>query len=147
MKISGRAERGEKNAAWLRLLLVLAGWLCVGLGVAGMALPLLPTTPFLLLAAACFARSSPRFHAWLHENALFGDYLRRYRRGEGMPRVAKLMTLGLLWLSLSVSAWLLLPRYGWPLGAFLALVGVGVTIHLVRIRTCSAPPRLPAAGE
>lgn len=147
MTMSKMHETGTKSAGWKQPLLVLAGWLCVGLGVAGMVLPLLPTTPFLLLAAACFARSSPRFHRWLHENALFGEYLRRYRCGEGMPRIAKIMTLGVLWLSLSVSAWMLLPRHGWPLGVVLGLVGVGVTVHLLRIKTSSPAKRVPAVGE
>lgn len=63
----------------LRWFLFLAGWLFVGLAVAGVVLPVLPTTPFLLLAAACFSRSSERFHAWLMDNRLFGPLIRDWQ--------------------------------------------------------------------
>lgn len=126
---------------WQRGLLVLVGLLFTGLAVAGAFLPLLPTTPFLLLAATCFARSSPRLHHWLHANPLFGDYLRRWRNGEGMPLRAKIVTLSLLWLSLSTSALLAVPEDLWPVRIALALTGVGVSVHILRIKTCRPPAR------
>ncbi len=126
---------------WQRSLLILAGLLFTGLAMAGAVLPLLPATPFLLLAAACFARSSPRLHHWLHANPLFGDYLRRWRNGEGMPLRAKIVTLSLLWLSLSSSALLAVPAHLWPARIALALVGVGVSIHILRSKTCRASAR------
>jgi hypothetical protein len=125
-----------------RALLVLVGLLSVGLGVLGIFLPLLPTTPFLLLAAACFARSSPRLSRWLHGNRWFGAFLCRYRRGEGMPRHAKILTLILLWGSLAASAWLAVPGQWWPLRIVLLLVGVGVTVHLLCIRTYRQPDKM-----
>jgi len=118
-----------------RIILALAGLIAVGLGVLGAFLPLLPTTPFLLLAAACFARSSTRLHAWLHQNRLFGEYLRRYRAGEGMPLRAKIIALTLLWSSLAYSATLTLPKYGWMLSLLLVLIGLGVSLHLIRLPT------------
>lgn len=122
----------------LRAVFIVMGLLCVGLGVLGAFLPLLPTTPFLLLAAACFARSSTRLHCWLHQNRLFGEYLSRYRAGAGMPLRAKVIALILLWSSLAYSASLTLPKYGWHLILFLGLVGLGVTIHLLRLPTDKA---------
>ena len=117
----------------LRPLLLVLGTLFVILGVVGVFLPILPTTPFLLLAAACYARSSDRFLHWLLNNRLFGDYIRNYREGRGMPRSTKLLTLVALWLTLGLSAafatsalWLRL---------LLAAVGTGVTIHLLRLKT------------
>ncbi len=64
--------------------LIVAGTICVCLGVAGIFLPLLPTTPFLLLAAVCYAGSSPRFYHWLMNNRWFGRYIKNYREGKGL---------------------------------------------------------------
>ena len=117
----------------VRPLLIVIGTLAVILGVVGMFLPILPTTPFLLLAAACYARSSDRFLNWLLTNRYFGAYIRNYREGRGMPRSTKILTFAGLWLTLGMSAafatsalWLRL---------LLATVGVGVTIHLLRLKT------------
>jgi len=68
----------------VRWLLLGIGWLCVGLGAVGVVLPLLPTTPFLLLAAACFARASLRFYDWLLNTPVLGQYIEEYRAGLGI---------------------------------------------------------------
>ena len=83
-----------------RKLLLLAGTLCVGLGIVGMFIPILPATPFFLLAAFCYARSSQRFYTWLITNRWFGVYIRSYRAGLGLPIKHKIITLSLLWLSI-----------------------------------------------
>jgi uncharacterized membrane protein YbaN (DUF454 family) len=75
----------------------------VALGVLGIFLPLLPTTPFLLLAAACFMRSSKRFYLWLVEHPRLGPWIRDYLAGEGIPRKAKIYAIGLMWLSIGIS--------------------------------------------
>lgn len=118
-----------------RGLLVAAGVASVGLGLLGVVVPLLPTTPFLLLAAACFVRSSTRLHRWLLENRLFGEYLRRYHAGEGMPWAAKAATLGLLWVTLGASALFAVPARLWWVRIVLLVIGAGVTVHILRIKT------------
>ncbi len=80
----------------MRGLLLGAGFLFVGLAALGAVLPLIPTTPFLLLAAACFARSSPRFYRWLLANRLFGALIRQWRATHSIPRKAKITAIGLI---------------------------------------------------
>jgi uncharacterized membrane protein YbaN (DUF454 family) len=105
----------------------------VGLAAAGVVLPLLPTTPFLLLAAACFARSSDRAHRWLHNNRVFGRYLADYREHRGATLGTKVTAISLVWGGLGLSAFLVEPA-PWVL-AILAVIGVAVTWHLVSLRT------------
>jgi uncharacterized membrane protein YbaN (DUF454 family) len=123
----------RERGGFRRRLLVAAGVLLVGLGVAGAFVPVLPTTPFLLLAAACFARSSERLHRWLLGNRVFGEYLRRYRCGEGLPLRSLIATLALLWVSLGASALFAVPDRLWWVRALLFVIGVGVTIHVLRM--------------
>ncbi|ERK18158.1 MAG: DUF454 family protein [Pantoea sp.] len=89
-----------------RILLLSLGWLAIVLGTLGIVLPLLPTTPFVLLAAWCFARSSPRFHHWLLWRSPFGRYLRHWQRHRAMPPGAKGRAMLLIILTFAVSIWL-----------------------------------------
>lgn len=107
------------------------GWLCVFLGAAGIFLPLLPTTPFLLAAAFCFGKSSPRFHRRLTGNRYLNSYLENYRSGCGVPRGIRTRSLMFLWGTLAVSALLVHEWWYWGL---LAAVGVGVSIHLMMLK-------------
>ena len=115
-----------------RRLLVATGFICVGIGVVGVVVPLLPTTPFLLLAAYCFLRGSPRWHAWLLGNRVFGRYIHDYLMYRAVPRRTKIGTLVVLWACLGVSAALV---HMWYVALILAVIGVGVTIHILRLRT------------
>ena len=116
-----------------RYLWVAGGTLAVALGIVGIFLPLLPTTPFLLLAAFLYARGSERFYAWLLGNRWFGGYLRRYREHRAMTRRHKAFTLTLLWIGIGASAGFLVPQ-GWA-RLLLAVVAVGVTAHILRLGT------------
>ena len=116
----------------LRVLLVACGSLCVALGVLGIFLPLMPTTVFLLLAAACYARSSDRFYRRLLGHRLLGAYIRNSREGRGMRRRDKIVTLALLWLGIGASIvwtaeslWLRLVLLG---------IATAVTVHVAKIR-------------
>ncbi len=120
-----------------RGFLVLVGTLAVVLGVIGIFVPVLPTTPFLLLAAFCFARSSERFHRWLMSNRWFGPYLRNYREGGGMVLRDKVLTLTALWLGIGTTVAFAVPA---PIGkAALLAIALAVTVHLLRIKTLSLP--------
>jgi uncharacterized membrane protein YbaN (DUF454 family) len=121
------------NRKWLSRLFIAAGTVCVGLGALGILLPVLPTTPFLLLAAACYARSSPRFYNWLLTNKWFGTYIGNYRRKRGMPLKLKLSTVALTWLTIGLS--MALAVHSLPLRLLLAAVALGVTVHIMSIKT------------
>ena len=89
-----------------RTILIIIGWLAVVLATLGVVLPLLPTTPFLLLAAWCFARSSPRFHYWLLYRSWFGSYIRHWQQYRALPPGAKPRALIFIVLTFSVSLYL-----------------------------------------
>ncbi|MBU0960111.1 MAG: YbaN family protein [Proteobacteria bacterium] len=88
----------EKSIILKKYFLVSGGFLCVTLGTIGIVLPGIPTTPFLLLAAACFARSSPRFHKKLLDNKVFGRVIRDWEENRTVPRKAKIIGLLTLFL-------------------------------------------------
>lgn len=99
-----RPSRTSRNRL-VRYALLAAGWLSVVLGIIGIFLPLLPTTPFLLLAAACFARSSPRVYHWLIDHPRLGPWIRDYLHGNGIPLKAKVYAIALMWISIGFSCW------------------------------------------
>ncbi len=112
----------------LKIVLNLIGSVCVVLAIFGVFLPLLPTTPFLLLASACFARGSERLHGWLLRNKTFGPLIADFEQGRGIPRRAKVMALTMLWLSL---AWSASRMSSLILVGVLAVVGIGVSTYLL----------------
>lgn len=97
----------RSTPSWQRRLLWLAGMLSLLLGALGVVLPGLPTTPFVLLAAACFLRASPRMHRWLLRNRSFGPLLREWEQHRSVPRRVKHFALGSMLLTGGVSFWLL----------------------------------------
>lgn len=117
----------------LRGILFIAGTLFTGMGLLGIFLPLLPTTPFLLLAAACYARSSKRFYCQLLTNRWFGDYIRNYEEGNGISLKAKLITILLLWVSIILSITFVLSDF--LLRSIFILIAVCITLYLVSIKT------------
>lgn len=119
-----------------RHLLLACGWLALGLGVAGIAVPVLPTAPFVLVAAACFARSSDRLHAWLLSNPRFGCHIEDYLAGRGLQPRTKRVALLTLWASVTVSVTLFVPL----LIADVAVIGVAiaVSVYLLRLPSCDA---------
>jgi uncharacterized membrane protein YbaN (DUF454 family) len=112
-----------------RPLLIVAGTTSTAIGIVGIFVPVLPTTPFLLLAAACYMRSSERFYRWLTHNRFFGVYIRNYIEGRGIPLRVKVTTITLLWLGIGLSATFatdnLIARI------VLVVIAVGVTIHIL----------------
>ena len=127
-------RNGVMNRPSLRKwLLISAGFLSVGLATAGVFLPVLPTTPFLLLAAACFIRSSDRLYGWLITHRLFGRYIRYYREHRAITRQAKILTLILLWATIGYTTFVVV--HSLPLRVLLLLIAAGVTLHVLSLKT------------
>ena len=116
-----------------RILFIVAGTICLGLGTLGIILPLLPTTPFLLLTAACYMRGSDRMYQWLLNNKWFGTYIRNYREGKGIPLRGKISALVLLWTTISFTA-IFIISIG-VIRVTLFLIAAIVSIYLIRLPT------------
>lgn len=88
---------------WLKGILIIIGWMAVILGFIGIFLPLLPTTPFMLLAASCFAKSSERFHRWLLSNPLFGPIIHDWQTHRCMRKKVKVWAMLVTAVTFSIS--------------------------------------------
>lgn len=119
--------RQAVRAAW-----VVAGFASLLLGVVGIFVPVLPTTPFLLLASACFLRGSARLHRWLLSHGRLGKYIRDFEEGRGIPARAKVVAIAMMWISIAFAVELV----GHPVAAgAMLLVAGAVTIYLLRLPT------------
>ena len=129
----------------VKVLLNTVGTVSLALGVLGVFLPLLPATPFLLLASACYLRGSERLHGWLMGNRLLGGYIRNFQQGRGIPLRAKVVTIALLWASLLYSIY----RIDLPaVDIVLCVIGATTTTLILRMKTLKERPgeRGPSGG-
>lgn len=121
------------NNRLLRIILVILGTLSAGLGILGIFLPLLPTTPFLILAAACYARSSQRFYNRLLNNRWFGSYVRNYRERRGISLKIKIISISTLWITITCST-LFAVKILW-VRVVLFLIAAAVSWHILSFKT------------
>lgn len=118
----------------LRFLLMGVAWLSLGLGFAGMFMPILPTTPFVLLSAAIFLRTSESLHAWLISHKKFGPYIDDYLQGRGLTKGTKTIAILTLWGSVLFSTWRFVEFM--PARVAMILVAAAVTAYLLQLPTC-----------
>lgn len=121
-----------------RFLLIGLGALSLALGIVGIFLPLLPTTPFMLLTATLWLRSSERLYAWLLAHRQLGPYIRNFREHRAIPLRAKIYALALLWGTMLYCIFGLFASCRW-MQALLAVLLVGITWHICSYRTLRAP--------
>ena len=121
-----------------RRLLIIAGTLSTAIGIVGIFVPILPTTPFLLLAAACYLRSSQRFYNWLLNNRFIGAYVRNYIQGTGIPLKIKIITILLLWITITCS--IIFAVDNLIIRVILLIIAIGVSVHIVLIKTTPKEP-------
>jgi len=130
MKIN---DKRQMTSNLLRRVLIIIGSFFTGLGIFGIFLPLLPATPFLLLAAACYIRSSERFYKWLINNKWLGSYIKNCLEGKGVLLKAKILSISLLWITIGYSVIFVVNIF--QIRVILILIAIGVTMHLFFIRT------------
>jgi hypothetical protein len=118
-----------------RYFYLISGILLVAIGVIGIFLPVLPTTIFLILASACFVKSSPKANEWLRNHKVLGMYIKNYQDKTGLTIRAKAFNIFFLWAMILLSAFLLTDKFYIKL--ILLAIAVGVTIHLLMIKTKS----------
>lgn len=116
-----------------RSLYIFVGTLLLVIGLVGVVIPVLPTTPFLLLAATCYIRGSDRLHHWMINNSIFGEFIRNYREGRGITLRNKLSSIMLLWLTISLSTLFMIEI---PIvKAILFLIAIIVSAHILLLPT------------
>ena len=115
-----------------KYILIICGFISLFLGIIGIFLPLLPTTPFVLLAAICFAHSSPKIYNKMINVKFIGKVIQDYREGKGMRKSAVSISISFLWIMLLISYFLSL-KILW-VKYLLLVVGVGVTLHILQLR-------------
>lgn len=123
----------------MKILYNVLGGLFLVLAVIGVFLPLLPTTPFLLLSAALFYKGSDRYYRWLMQHPRFGPYIENYRIYKAIPVKTKIISLSLLWITILISVFFVL-EITW-LRILLLLIALGVSIHILSFKTLKIKDR------
>jgi uncharacterized protein len=116
----------------VKIILNIIGSISLVLGVLGIFLPLLPATPFLLLASACYLKGSERLYGWLMNNRVLGTYIRNIQERKGIPLRAKIITLAFLWLSLLFSIYRIDIL---PVQLMLCFIGVTSSALILKMKT------------
>lgn len=118
----------------MKHLFIIVGTLSLGLGILGIFLPLLPTTPLLLLAAALYVRSSPRLYEWLINHPRLGSYIRNFREHRAIPLRVKVVSVSLVWLTIGYCIVAVVDRWWWA-QLLMALLAAAITWHILSFAT------------
>lgn len=119
----------------MKILLTILGLVSLGLGILGIFLPVLPTTPLLLLAAALFLRSNMKLYDWLLNHPKLGPYIRNFMEHKAIPLKIKILSVSLVWITLLNCAIFVADH--WLFRAFFILLAAGITIHILSFKTLS----------
>ncbi|HIW53298.1 MAG TPA: YbaN family protein [Candidatus Alistipes excrementipullorum] len=118
----------------MKTLFIILGSLSLALGIIGMFLPLLPTTPFLLLTAALYIKSSPRLYDWLISHRILGEYIRNFRENRAIPLHAKIISVSLLWATMLYCIFAVVDKWIWA-QLLLAALAAAITWHILSFAT------------
>ena len=122
----------SKNVPILKIIYFFIGLLFTTVGLIGILIPGLPTTIFMILAAACFVRSSQSMYSWLTNHPLFGESVLRYRRGEGMPKQTKYISISMMWFFIFISVFIFLHDFAIWIKMIIILLGLIGTTFIVK---------------
>ena len=125
--------KGPNSGGFLRGVYIVVGTVALIVGAVGLFLPVLPTTPFVILAAACYYRGSDRLHKWILNSKWFGETIRNFQAGRGLTRGTKLKAISMMWAMIIISTWFYVNGVSARVAMF--CVGVVVTVYLVRLPT------------
>lgn len=117
-----------------KILFIIIGSISLVLGVIGILMPVLPTTPFLLLASFCYLRSSEKLYNWLINHHVFGPYIYNYLTYKAIPKKTKIGAIIFLWCSLILSSIIISSLH---IKIFLFLIGIAVSLHIITLKTLS----------
>lgn len=117
----------------MNLIYTVAGLMALALGILGIFLPVLPTTPLLLLAATLFLRGNRRLYDWLLNHPTLGTYIRNFKEHKAIPLKVKVISVSLLWLTLLYCA--IFVSGHWALSLLFIFIALGVTIHILSYKT------------
>ena len=118
----------------MRIFLIVIGTISLGLGVLGIFLPMLPTTPFLLLSAAVWLKASPRLYHWLLNHKVLGEYIRNYREHRAIPLRVKIVSVSLVWLTIGYCIFAVVNEWWWA-QLLMALLAIAISWHILSFKT------------
>ena len=118
----------------MRIFLIIVGSVSLVLGILGMFLPLLPTTPFLLLSAAVWVKASPALYQWLLNHKVFGEYIRNFREHRAIPLRVKIISVSLVWLTIGYCIFAVVDEWWWT-QVLMTLLAIGISWHILSFKT------------
>ena len=118
----------------MRIFLIIVGCISLALGIMGIFVPMLPTTPFLLLSAAAWLKASPSLYAWLLNHKLFGEYIRNYREHRAIPLHVKIVSVSLVWLTIGYCIFAVVDEWWWA-QVLMFLLATAISWHILSFKT------------
>ena len=118
----------------MRIFLIIVGSVSLVLGILGIFLPMLPTTPFLLLSAAAWVKASPSLYEWLINHRVFGEYIRNFREYRAIPLRVKIISVSLVWLTIGYCIFAVVDEWWWA-QALMALLAIAISWHILSFKT------------
>ena len=118
----------------MRIFLIIVGSVSLVLGILGIFLPMLPTTPFLLLSAAAWVKASPSLYEWLINHKVFGEYIRNYREHRAIPLQVKVVSVTLVWLTIGYCIFAVVEKWWWA-QLLMALLAAAISWHILSFKT------------
>ena len=118
----------------MRAFLVAIGAIALVLGVMGIFLPMLPTTPFLLLSAAAWVKASPRLYTWLLNHRVLGEYIRNFREHRAIPLRVKIISVSLVWITIGYCIFAVVEEWWWA-QVLMALLAIAISWHILSFKT------------